>query len=65
MPVAAERNVGELQLAFALHVNLIGTVYQDVRHGRILQERLEWAETHDLVLDALYHPSARFAGQRG
>ena len=47
--VILKRNVGQLQLALSLHVDLFVGVDQDVAHGRVLQQRLERTEAEDLV----------------
>ena len=51
MLVVAEDDVGLLELAFALDVDLVGAVDQDVGDRRILQQQLERAEAEQLVED--------------
>ena len=49
VPVVAERDTGQFEQAFALDVDLLVAVDQDVGDGRVLQQRLERAEAEDFV----------------
>ena len=48
---SVKRDVGQLQPAVALDVDLVVAVDQDVRHRRVGHQRLERAEAEHLVLD--------------
>ena len=65
MSVAAECNVSPLQLALALHVDLLGSVDQDVGDGRVAEQRLQRPQSKYLVLDGLHDLCPRFGAQRG
>ena len=52
MGVVPEVQTGQLQLAPALGIDLVGTVDQNVRDGRVVQQRLDRAEPDHLVDDA-------------
>ena len=61
--VVLEDDVGQLELARALDVDLARAVDHDLGDGLVAQERLERAEADDLVGDLLEHPDALGAGQ--
>ena len=61
--VVLEDDVGELELAGALDVDLARAVDHDFRDRLVAEERLERAEADDLVGDLLEHPDALGAGQ--
>src|SRR5512134_755625 len=50
--VAAKTDRRHLELAETLDPHLRKRVDQNIGHGRIGQQHLEWAEAHDLVEDA-------------
>ena len=64
MIVVLEDDVGELELAGALDVDLARAVDHDFRDRLVAEERLERAETDDLVRDLLEHADALGTGQR-
>ena len=49
VPIVLEDDVGLFELAFALHVDLIRPVDENVRDRRVAQQRLERAEAEQLV----------------
>ena len=55
MVVVLERQVGELQLAAPLDVDLTRTVDHDLGDALVTEERFEWAKADDLVGDLLEH----------
>jgi hypothetical protein len=56
--VVAEADVGQLDLAVALHVHLLRVVHQDVRDARVEQQRLQRAEAEHLALDVAHQAAA-------
>ena len=63
MVVVLEDDVGQLELAGSLDVDLARPVDHDLGDGLVAQERLERAETDDLVGDLLEHAHALGTGQ--
>ena len=61
--VVLEGDVGQLQPAFTLDVDLLRAVDHDLGDGLVAQERLERAEAEDLVGDLLEHAHALGAGE--
>ena len=62
--VVLERDVGQLELAVALDVDLARAVDHDFSDGLVAQQRLERTEADDLVGDLLEHARALGAGER-
>ena len=63
MIVVLEHDVGQLELAGALDVDLARAVDHDFGDGLVAQERFERTKADDLVGDLLEHPDALGAGQ--
>ena len=61
--VVLEDDVGQLELAAALDVDLARAVDHDLGDGLVAQERLERPEADDLVGDLLEHPDPLGAGE--
>ena len=61
--VVLEHDVGELEPALALDVDLARAVDHDLADALVAQERLERAEADDLVGDLLEHPHPLGAGE--
>ena len=55
MVIVLEGDVGQLQAAGALDVDLARTVHHDLGDRLVTEERLQRAKTHDLVGDLLQH----------
>ena len=49
MTVVLEHDVGLFELAFTLDEDQIVPIHQDVRHGRVAQQRFERTEAEELV----------------
>ena len=61
--VVLERDVGQLQLAGTLDVDLARAVDHDFRDALVTQQGLERTEADDLIGDLLQHPDALGAGE--
>ena len=62
MVVVLEDDVGQLELAAPLDVDLARSVDHDFGYGLITKQGLQRAETDNLVCDLLEHPDAFGAG---
>ena len=58
MVVVLEAHLGQIKLAVALDVNLLGAVDQDVADRVVAHQRLQWAQAQDFILDLFDEPQA-------